>query len=556
MNRLYSPATRRRSVLAALTYSAVCAVCGQAADSMYKPQHAAPGGLDPRVFVTGIAQTQQTAIVRWEGPYGPFQIQRSATAVPLDWQNVGEPTGGQWQTLTADGEMGLLRVQGRTTPRYEGAEMCSVCHATRHGEWMDTAHAGALKTLEEIKQDKNSYCLPCHTVGYGQPSGFVDAASTPGLAGVQCENCHGPGGDHVANLGNPAYDPTATLAAAICGGCHTDAHHPTYDEWQESMHSRVDPEVASSMLAQGEARMQACGACHSGAVRMSMLEHWKATQSNPNAVLKLPTREDAAYFGVTCGVCHNAHEDTLASQLRNPTYSTNNFSYSTSSSTSFAAQYNPDVQMCGQCHNMRGARWQDTSRPPHHSPQYNLLVGQGGYDLGQPKIGSHGLRIAKQCTECHTHSHEVSNPDEENPNYTGHTFEPTLSGCVECHASEELAAGLIKVEQQRTKALIAEVKGLLDQWGLTKSAPALQAKYGALAWEYTNEGQLSNPTGDPKVSGPSSAEQSEIPDAIKQARMNLYLVEHDASYGVHNGTYTRWLLSVAKNNVNAELAKP
>jgi hypothetical protein len=31
------------------------------------------------------------------------------------------------------------------------------------------------------------------------------------------------------------------------------------------------------------------------------------------------------------------------------------------------------------------------------------------------------------------------------------------------------------------------------------------------------------------------------------------LVEHDASYGVHNGNYTRFLLKVARDKVNAAL---
>ena len=118
---------------------------------------------------------------------------------------------------------------------------------------------------------------------------------------------------------------------------------------------------------------------------------------------------DAAYFAVTCAVCHDAHNNMAQPpqlpnpQLRNPVYSTNHFSYSTSTSTSFAAQYDPNIQICGQCHNMRGARWQDTSRAPHHSPQYNILVGQGAYDLGNALIGVHGRDIETQCAHCHSH---------------------------------------------------------------------------------------------------------------------------------------------------------
>ena len=80
---------------------------------------------------------------------------------------------------------------------------------------------------------------------------------------------------------------------------------------------------------------------------------------------------------------------------------------------------------------------------------------------------------------------------------------------------------------------------------------ALRSAYGALAWEYTTPGQISNPSGDAGVSGPSSAEQASIPDAVKQARFNLYLVEHDGSHGVHNAKYARYLLDVAHTQLDS-----
>jgi hypothetical protein len=94
--------------------------------------------------------------------------------------------------------------------------------------------------------------------------------------------------------------------------------------------------------------------------------------------------------------------------LRNPRFSTNFFSYSTSTSTTFTNQYKSDVQICGQCHNARGAAPTDTSRPPHHSPQYNILIGDVGAALGYvPAATTNQLsahrNIIDQCTHCHTH---------------------------------------------------------------------------------------------------------------------------------------------------------
>lgn len=47
-------------------------------------------------------------------------------------------------------------------------------------------------------------------------------------------------------------------------------------------------------------------------------------------------------------------------------------------------------------------------------------------------------------------------------------------------------------------------------------------------------------------SGPTTAEQNQyVPDEIKKARFNLYLVFYDGSFGVHNAPYDIELLSAA-----------
>jgi hypothetical protein len=418
---------------------------------------------------------------------------------------------------------------------------------------MQTGHAKALESLKAIKQDKNSECLVCHTVGYGTPLGYQDEARTPHLAGVQCENCHGPGGSHVANVRDPSARPKVTVAAEVCGGCHNDFHHPTFDEWKLSRHATVTEDVGDSILQQGEPRMLACGICHSGAVRTALLQGLERPGT------PLPSRQDAASFPITCAVCHESHgsaPNTASSppaQLRHPVSSTENYSYSTAATSSFASQYNPNIQLCGQCHNMRGARWQDTSRPPHHSPQYNLLIGQGGYDLGRPIISAHG-EFENQCVLCHTHPHPADPLTPENPNYTGHAFEIRNDNCVDCHIDLSTTERIIARTQQNTKLLIEEVRALLDDWATNRAPVELQSKYGRLAWEYNVPGQLSNPSGDATLRGPTGAEQALLPDGIKQARMNLYLVEHDGSFGVHNGEYARYLLNIAKTNVSTAAA--
>lgn len=507
-----------------------------------------PGGLSPKPIITSVTSTNHQDLVEWLGFGGPFQVQRQ-TSIGGPWVTVAD-TFATSATVASVNDLGFYRIL-TPSPRFAGASTCLICHTNftpEVGNWVHTAHAHALDTLKRIGMGNNSGCLPCHTVGYGLPTGFISEAQTPRLAGVQCENCHGPAGDHAsAPYSNPT--PVASPAAEICGGCHTDAHHPTYDEWAESGHHEVIEDAVSATVA--PSRLKTCGACHSGSVRLAML---KSYDKNLPIDALLPVGEEAV-MPITCAVCHDPHQPTATEgQLRNPRSSTNFFSYRTS--VDFAAQYNPNVQMCGQCHNQRGALWNDTSRPPHHSPQYNMLIGNGGYVQTNSFVPqSFHRKIDNQCAHCHTHPHEAANPTEETPNFTGHNFEPDLRSCEPCHSEAEAGLFMSWTQTEITNR-IAQVKSQLDTWAQVKAPSALRTKYGNLAWEYTNEGQLSNPTADPALAGPSATEQSQIPDRIKQARFNLYLVEHDASRGVHNADYARYLLGLAEFLIDAELDAP
>ncbi|MCP4248541.1 MAG: hypothetical protein GY778_15945, partial [bacterium] len=125
---------------------------------------------------------------------------------------------------------------GGGDPFFLGANACGACHTTMHADWSGTLHKSARDNLPPLPDVVLAGCFPCHTVGFGQPSGFVDDATTPHLAGVQCENCHGAGGMHVLDPTDVAKQPQADLASEMCGACHTDSHHPTIDEWTTSGH--------------------------------------------------------------------------------------------------------------------------------------------------------------------------------------------------------------------------------------------------------------------------------------------------------------------------------
>ena len=94
----------------------------------------------------------------------------------------------------------------------------------------------------------------------------------------------------------------------------------------------------------------------------------------------------------------------------------------------------------------------------------------------------------------------------------------------------------------------AQVKAALDYWAATKAPTALYAKYGNRAWEYTNPGTLSS-----GGSGPTTAEQAQIPANIKKARFNVYLANNDPASGIHNPLHVVDLCNAALSFVQQEL---
>ena len=107
---------------------------------------------------------------------------------------------------------------------YVGGEACRACHEPAWTSWRATAHAHALATLAGHVADPG--CVPCHSTGFDRGGGFRDAATTPELASVSCESCHGPGREHVRAPTRVAY---GTVGLATCTGCHDAKNSPRFD---------------------------------------------------------------------------------------------------------------------------------------------------------------------------------------------------------------------------------------------------------------------------------------------------------------------------------------
>jgi hypothetical protein len=416
------------------------------------------------------------------------------------------------------------------TGKYVGSERCAQCHARVHEMWSETLHGNALATLEAIGQGTNSECLPCHTVGYGEEGGFVDRATTNALANVGCEDCHGPGRDHVMNVADESLRPPKDISAELCGRCHTGEHQPNFDQWQMSAHAQVTEHVAED-FTMGES-LNRCGTCHSGDFRYL-------------AFIEGETVEDDLLMGVArgdqnaivCVICHKPHERTFNApfaeegrdyQLRFPEVMDPVPTNTIEAATNFER-----FNLCGQCHRSRGETWRTTSRPPHHSIQSNVYIGEMPMPEDEDPLvlsrsTTHRL-IREQCATCHMYRKDFES--EEAPAISGHLFTPNFEGCVDsgCHPSAANAQSLAANLKNLVTARLAAIKSRLDV-GLG----------GAAGWEYSSNG------------GPDTAGQAAITDNVKKVRFLYYYTMNDGSFGTHNPAYVDALLDEAEDLLDDE----
>ena len=112
---------------------------------------------------------------------------------------------------------------------FVGSQSCQPCHAEAYSHWARSKHGRAYETLLAARRQYVPKCVQCHVVGLGNPTGFArgDGPDSP-LKGVGCEQCHGPGGEHVRS------PLPGTIARSLpgngCVTCHDAEHSPRFAE--------------------------------------------------------------------------------------------------------------------------------------------------------------------------------------------------------------------------------------------------------------------------------------------------------------------------------------
>ncbi len=283
-------------------------------------------------------------------------------------------------------------------PLYVGSAACIECHEDDHNDWSGTLHATAFDTLVADGDGDNPLCFPCHAVGYGEPSGFVDLQTTPHLADVQCENCHGPGSNHAIDPDNVGID--VSLDSSLCGECHQSCHglcgvyyHPHFEQWSTSKHSMSLWDIR--WLPEYE---ESCLQCHSTDYRLAPVD------DKPPA--------PGVFYNLECVACHRPQGSPNASQLRIAPES-----------------------LCAQCHTMGDA---SPGVEPDQA-QFEFMHGAGGFALDGTSFD--GLyptaftALPGKCVFCHVYLEAYGGPDQ--PANSGHTFEANTRACSPCHTEED-----------------------------------------------------------------------------------------------------------------------
>ena len=361
------------------------------------------GGVPPAAYQNpAVVVTSTNVTLKWYGVQGFYQIQATTNIANTNsWITIAtvksSDFAGTYTGPKPDPTNSYSFRLALVNNYYAGQNQCSSCHGDKYTEWSGTAHARAIK--EHLNPDgsfipgHSTSCLPCHTVGYNQPSGYAydtnagSANYSSPMANVGCENCHGPAGWH-KNSDHDVIRPVLSVDPSICGSCHQGAVHPTFMEYTNTVKTLFPTNVPAGIVTTdvghyiGGHNSFGCAFCHNAVNRDAMIgEYYDKQAGNPHPVAF--TTAGVPSWTATCATCHDPHASNYVAQLRYPTYSTNyfvmptvtdtrtvvvtNFNGSFTTNTVYVnsvvdALFNPKIQVCAQCHSGgRGMRWDGTA---------------------------------------------------------------------------------------------------------------------------------------------------------------------------------------------------
>ena len=518
-----------------------------------------------------------------------------------------------------------------TAGTYVGVATCAGCHSggvvfngkpvpSIYPTYTNTPHASMFARGIDglVSSHYSKSCIQCHTLGFDTNSfavngGFDDLAliynwtfpsvltngnwasmqanypAVAGLANIQCENCHGPGNQHIysQNVVGNTNAISVNYAAGDCSQCHDDlTGHIKSAEWNNSLHA------AASRTPSGISRPQ-CVRCHAapgfagwataGGMAMQNLHPtniiW-ANYSSTNVVTYIsntnyPTYTvegnppNTTYYPITCQACHDPHNYSNPHQLR--------MGFSVTLSDGTMVTNAGAGGFCMECHNSRnGSVTNQMARYPlsqpnwaggsafgtHDSPQGDMLEGVNAITYGQQiPSAPHANVITDTCAGCHMQpvaaTVVVNGVTNANPAFTqagGHTFKmsynitnngvltkvPVTDVCAPCHGN-----------LNSFDVPAPDYVGVGYSQGIQTQVQQLMNKLSALYPPAVYQSNPNNYVADGKVKT-SLSTYTNMPATFLNAAYNFQFVQMDGSMGVHNGPFAVGLLKASIGNLTGD----
>ncbi len=316
--------------------------------------------------------------------------------------------------------------QNEASDDYIGAETCGLCHRTEYAAWNQSYHnnAGLLNITDGAKyywlspewlhdgatriMDEAYFgnCASCHTTGYDSDTGTwpgsdsLDPEEAGAFLGVQCEVCHGPGGEHLdAPMDEKKDAIIIDYSYATCDTCHSQ---PT-DLSMSGHNSSLQDAMSSSRAS------DSCLKCHS-------------TQGYLGEAVTMTT---AGLEPISCVACHSPHDATNEAQLREET----------------------PTDTCGTCHDY----------PPRHATEYTLYIEGPHEKAGLECTSCHGPGTAVvrgSVSEWFNHTLGVYNTY-----YPYNQIDPIV--CGQCH-DQSWATVQLSIIQETVEDVTSNVSKAID----------------------------------------------------------------------------------------------
>lgn len=257
-------------------------------------------------------------------------------------------------------------------------------------------------------------CLMCHKKNnkvmaiFDGKHGDMSHSNSP-MAGLQCESCHGPLGNHNKGGKEPmiTFGRDSKLSAptqnTVCLGCHQNTAKAG---WHNSLHNLEEI---------------ACASCHQvHAAKDPILDKQQVNQTctschtREKADMNKRSSHPLKWDQMTCIDCHAPHGSSNESALKKATVNDTCYSCHAEKRGPFLWEHAPVTENCSTCHNPHGSVNEALvkQRVPQLCQQCHADDGHASRVVSQPSTNAFGAGMG--CLNCHSQIHGSNHPAGSN----------------------------------------------------------------------------------------------------------------------------------------------